>query len=386
MQKYRNMALGEIEQIKKLLEDKKHILITFGHDHREDIACAAIALTLMFGRRGQGIDMVSEEYQPSERLRFLSGIEKIQSAFSYLQKFVITLNIQNTDIAELSYDVRENNLRIFVTPKKNFFVKDDLRTAQSDFKYDAIISLGTPELTALGKIYDQNTEMYFKKPILNIDCNPANEYYGHINVVDPTAGSISELIFRLFEKMYPDKIDAEIATVLLTGMIARTESFKSTSTNPETLNTASRLMRLGANREKIIEKLYRTKSVSTLKLWGTTLSHIESIRELGLVTTCITRDDFIRSGTNESHLDGICEELIATAPEARTIALIYEPTNEKQISSIIVVENQTKAQALARELNALNIGPKINLKFETGTIKDVQEKIIDALKKISQTG
>lgn len=377
------MALGEIEQIKKLLEDKKHILVTFGRDHNEDSACAAIALSTLFGRRSQGIDIVSDNYKPSERIGFLSGIEKIQSVFSYLQKFVITLNIQNTDIAELSYDVKENNLRIFVTPKKNSFSKDDLRTAQSDFKYDAIITLGTPELSALGKIYEQNTEMYFKKPILNIDHNPANEYYGHVNIIDPTAGSISELVFRLLEKMYPEKIDTEIATALLTGMIARTESFKSVSTNPETLNTASRLMRLGANREKIIEKLYRTKSVSTLKLWGTTLSHIESVRELGLVTTCITRDDFVRSGTDEGHLSGICEELIATAPEARTIALIYEHLKDKQVSAIIVIENVTKAEALARELNTPNVGTKINLKFETETIRDAQEKIINALKKIS---
>ena len=378
------MALGEIEQIKKFIEDKKHLLIVFGDNHKEDATCAAVALSTLFGRRGKAVDIVSDSYFQNDKLTFLPGIEKIQTGFSYLQKYVLTLNLQNTGIEELSYDVKDNNLRIFITPKKNFFTKDDLRTAQSDYKYDAIITIGTTELSALGKIYDHNTNLYSKKPVLNIDCNPANEYYGHMNLIDPTVSSVSELIFCLVEKIYPEKIDAEIATTLLTGMIIRSESFKSTSTNPETLNNASRLIRLGANREKIVERLYRTKSVSTLKLWGTALTHIESIKELGLVTTCLTREDFVRSGTNESHLSGICEELIATAPEAKTIALIYETIDKThKTAAIIVAENTTLAQRLSKALETSNSGIKINLKFETETTKEAQEKIINALKKLA---
>jgi len=379
------MALGEIEQIKKFIEDKKHILIVFGDNHKEDLTCAAVALSQLLNRRGKAVDIVSDDYHPNNKLSFLKGTDAIRANFAYLQKYVITLNLENTGIEELSYDVKDDHLRIFVTPKKNFFTKEDLRTAQSDYKYDAIISLGTTELSALGKIYEQNTELYSKKPVLNIDCNPANEYYGHINLIDPTASSISELIFCLIEKIYPEKIDAEIATILLTGMIIRSESFKAIGTNPETLNNASRLIRLGANREKIIERLYRTKSVSTLKLWGTALTHIESFREIGLVTTSITREDFIRSGTDENHLSGICEELIATAPEAKTIALVYEPINQTYKSAaIIIAENNSVGQKLGKELSAVSSGTKIQAKFENETIKEAQEKIINCLKKLVQ--
>ena len=65
-----------------------------------------------------------------------------------------------------------------------------------------------------------------------------------------------------------------MATALLAGMIAATNSFQSPQVTPQTLELASQLIVRGADRQKVIESLYRTKDIDTLKNWGKVLSRL----------------------------------------------------------------------------------------------------------------
>lgn len=48
-----------------------------------------------------------------------------------------------------------------------------------------------------------------------------------------------------------DKLDSEIATALLTGIVAATDRFSNNRTNPDTLTLASKLMTMGADQQLI---------------------------------------------------------------------------------------------------------------------------------------
>jgi len=50
--------------------------------------------------------------------------------------------------------------------------------------------------------------------------------------------------------------DSNVSTCLLTGMIAKTHSFKTANINPYTLNLASKLMDMGADREKNCARIF----------------------------------------------------------------------------------------------------------------------------------
>ena len=202
---------------------------------------------------------------------------------------------------ELSYDLKRRKTPRFITPKQGFLTREDIRTAQSDFKYDIIFVLDTPDLETLGKPYDSNTELFYKKPIINIDHNSANGRFGQINLIDTTASSSSEVIFDLMQKWQTEAIDADIATALLAGMITKTNSFKTENTKPNTLTIASRLMHLGANRDHIVQNLYRTRAISTLKLWGQALLTCNMTNQsawFGQLSPAMTSPEQERRSTN----------------------------------------------------------------------------------------
>ncbi|MFZ2190171.1 MAG: DHH family phosphoesterase [Candidatus Magasanikiibacteriota bacterium] len=379
------MSLTEYEQIKKLLESKKDILITFQPEDTGDAIASSVALALFLESLGKRVDIVSQNFVLPNNLKFLKKSAVIKNNFSHLQKFVITVNTDKTGVHELSYDLKDEKLRIFVTPKQGFLTRDDVRTAQSDFKYDLIFVLNTQELSSLGSIYDNNTELFYNKPVINIDHHTGNEHFGQINLIDSTATSVGEILANMLDNIGNEHMNEDVATALLTAIIVNTHSFKTQNIKPNTLNLASKLMSLGADRDYIVQNLYRTRSLSTLKLWGQALSHIQHDKSNGLVWTTITRDDFVRSGAEANELYDIVEELISNSPEANLTILFYEQNNNLNIPSIHVILKTNKnynAHELLKSFQPTKGDKKQAIAvIQNKTLKEVEEEVIAYIKR-----
>ncbi len=114
-----------------------------------------------------------------------------------------------------------------------------------------IICFGAPDLEACAHLYHDHKDFFFRTPIINIDHSPSNEHFGQINHVDLNASAIGETCFELVHSINPTLINAEIATASLTGMIAKTRSFRTPHLTPKTLEVAGKLMALGARRKTL---------------------------------------------------------------------------------------------------------------------------------------
>lgn len=379
------MSLTNLEQAAQLLKTKKNILITFRKDGAGDaIACASALLSFLEGRNKMA-DAVCTDFTLAENLRFLKNADKIKNEFAHLQKFVISLDVEKTGVQELSYDVLDKRLRIFVTPKQGYLQRDNIRTAQSDFRYDLIFVLNSPDLAALGAIFDNNTDLFYKTPIINIDNQPGNEHFGQINFVDLTCASTAEVLFDVLRKMGEENIDEPVATALLSGIISETKSFKADNVRPDTLANASKLIGLGADREKIVRHLYRTRTIAMLKLWGNALANMQIDKKLGLVWSIITREDFIRCGAREADLRDIIDELINTSPEANLTLLLHEHTAPHKPQAVHVMINSKKNLDLKTHLADYKPnGLKNNFSFivENKSLKEAEEEIVLKLKNI----
>lgn len=379
------MALNEVEQIRQLLEDKKHILITFHKDGQGGAIGASVALALWLEKMGKRADIVAHNFSLPKAYQFLKKAEEIQPAFSCLQKFIISIGTEKNGIQELSYDLKDQKLRIFVTPKQGSITKDEITTSHSDFKYDLIFVLNTPDLLALGQIYENNNDLFFKRPIINLDYQITNEHFGQVNIVDNTAVSIGEVVHNLLEQIGNEYLDKDIATALLTSIIAQTRSFKTTNIKPHTLALAGKLMNLGADRDHIVQNLYRNRSINTLKLWGRALTHLQQDIALGLVWTSVSSEDLIATGVNTCDLYEIENELISNSPEAKLRLFFYEDlTSDNEKPHIHVILNTNK------EHNALEILKLFNPtgnKFQASAIltdcslENGQEKVIDEIRR-----
>lgn len=328
------MALNDIQQLHKLIEDSKNILLCFGAQKNDDSIASALALKLFLEKQNKITTIASDNFIVPKQMHFLPQLDQIKTTLSNLQKMTIRVDVSKVKLESVSYEVKDGWLSIFLTPKEGNLSKENLHTTQTNFKFDLIITIGVQDLESLGDIFFHNSDLFYKTPIVNFDYHTSNERFGQINIVEINTSSNSEIIFKTLEQLGAAYIDEKIATCLLTGMISQTGSFKSPNVTPATLNTASHLMNLGADREKIIKNLYRTKSIYALKLWGRALSNLQFDQKNEIAWTIITREDFIRSGAKEEDLHGIISELIANSPEARIILLLHEFSDVKMAGNI----------------------------------------------------
>jgi len=374
------MALSTIEQIHQLVNEKKHILVTFQKNGGSDAIASAVALVAFLTALGKRVDIVVDEFSLPEKLSFLKIARTFQNKFSHLQKFILSVNVTDTGLEELSYDVKEGTLRIYITPKHGSLSQEQVTTAQTDFTYDLIITVDTPDLTSLGKIYTDNTGLFFSVPIINIDHHTSNEQYGQINLIDYTLATCAEVLYDMFHTLGEEHMTKEVATALLTAMIDTTRSFTTEHVKPNTLRTASKLMTLGADRQYIINNLYRTKTIGSLKLWGQALSNLERHSAINLVATRITRDAFQQTGASESSLYDIVDELISNSPEAKLILLTHEhPGSEDAIHCILYGARGINARELLKSFNASGDDMKASIVMKGKTLREVEEKVIQEI-------
>lgn len=339
------MALSERQQVLERLRSAERPLIAFRKDWNADAAAAAVALAAALEGMGKKPEIVCDGFAVPEHLAFLPQLRRVRPEMAGLRTFVISVDAQKSRIGELSYEAKDGFLHIYLTPKNGSLDASQVKTATTDWRHDLIVTLDTPDVASLGAVRDAAPDFFFRTPVLNLDHSLSNERYGQVNWVESTAAATSEVVYRLLQEL-GRPVDADLATALLTGIVAKTRSFRSGAITPQTLAAASELVAAGARRDVIVSSLYRTKTIPALKLWGRALARLKADPTLKLVSSVLTRQDFALSGASEAMLPDVIDELILSSPDAETVVLLYEKEGGG-ICCLIRSEIRRDADALA---------------------------------------
>ncbi|HCC22757.1 TPA: hypothetical protein DF272_01100 [Candidatus Falkowbacteria bacterium] len=317
------MALNETQQLYEALKQSENALIVFRQEPSGDTLAAGLALSLFFEKLSKEHEIVCQDFEWPATYDFLPHSKNIEKELKKLRKFIISLDITETPIDNVRHEVVDNKLQIFIEPRTGIIDQKKIHTLSTDYRHDLIITLNTPELESLQDVYEKNTDFFYHTPIINIDHLPENEHYGHYNIVQVTATSVSEVVYNIIEKIDSSLIDEKIATCILTGMIEKTRSFKTASVTPRSLQIASELVARGAKRETIVKQLYQTKSVETLRLWGRVLQNLTANDRQDIVWSQITQTDFQETKTTADNLTDVVDELILNIPTVKLTVLFY---------------------------------------------------------------
>lgn len=378
--------LTKEQQIINEIKKAQNVLVTFSKAQDGDSAASALAIFLFLKKMGKNVEIAAHNFTltetEEEALVFLPAFKEIKRAITGLQQFVISLNIAKTKVEQVKYLKENGRLKFVIIPKDGTFSTEDVSTEKLDYRYDLIIVLGAQDLESLGKIYEDNTDLFYKTPIINIDHLPGNEEFGQINYTDITAAATSEIVFSLFSNSYREVIDENIATCLLAGIISKTKSFKTSFVSPQSLSIAAQLISMGARREEIVDNLYRSRPLNTLKLWGRVLARLKSSLGGKLVWSTINYLDFIKTETKENNLTEVINELIINIPQAVFIALIYEFIDQEKAKTKILLytTKNIDLQLLIKELNPRGVKNLVSIILD----KPYQEAEIEIIRLLEE--
>jgi phosphoesterase RecJ-like protein len=321
------MELTPKQQTIELLRSSQNILILTHQNPDGDALGSMIALSMVLKKIGKTpsaycFDPIPGIYQ------FLPISDSISKETSFAKDFVISLDTSRVKVDKLGYknETQENKLNIVITPLKGSFKPEDVSFNSGSSKFDLIIVLDSPDLERIGPFYDNNMELFYETPVINLDHHAGNDYFGKVNWVDLTATSTAEILVALIESLSREKplLDVDVATALLTGIIVDTGSFQNANTTPKSFTVAAQLVAAGGRQQEIIRHVFKTKSLSTLKLWGKILSNVTEEPAYRFVWSKITKEDYINAGADESASSGIIDELLKTAPNIDFALLLSE--------------------------------------------------------------
>jgi phosphoesterase RecJ-like protein len=287
---------------------------------------SALACYQMFTAMGKDVTVICPD-TPPESLRFLPGFDKLTGEIADSQNFVVTINLDaGVEVDKLRYTVEDNKVNIIVVPKSGKISSKAISFAEGEQQYDLIVMVDTADLALLGRLYTDHVDLFSQVPILNIDHHISNTRYGQTHLIDPTAASATEVLYHWFQQVpeWKEKITPDMATLLLTGLITDTRSFQNPNTTPRSLEVAAELLEHGARQQEIIQHIYKTKPLSTLKIWGRALNRIQMDAGAGIVWSSVSREDLQEMEASSKETHGILDELISTIPNADLHVLFTE--------------------------------------------------------------
>lgn len=239
------------QQASERIKQANNILVTVSNNPSVDQLAACIGVTVALNKMGKHATAVYSGSTPST-IEFLQPEKTLEKNTDSLRDFIIALDKSKAD--KLRYKVEDRVVKIFITPYKTSISDKDLEFSQGDFNVDAILALGVHNQSELDQAITSHGRILHDATIITLNTKPGGEL-GSINWLDPGASSLSELAVELIDSLDKKLIDTQIATALLTGIVAETERFSNSKTSPQTMSISAELMADGANQQLVATKL-----------------------------------------------------------------------------------------------------------------------------------
>ena len=357
---------SELQQIAGRVKESNNILVTVSRDPSVDQLAACMGLTLALNKLGKHATAVFSGAVPST-IEFLQPEKTLEKNTDSLRDFIISLDRSKAD--KLRYKLEDQVVKIFITPYKTSIGQKDLEFRQGDFNVDVVLALGVHEQEDLDQAIVSHGRILHDATVATLNVSPGGQL-GSINCLDTTASSLSEMITRLIDILDKKIVDNQIATALLTGIVAETARFSNEKTTPKTMAVSSELMAAGANQQLVASKLEEPQDIDVASVAKAivdgedpTFSEVdapEPAKKPDDGTLEINHDDAPDNALEDLLTSDLLEgeEDVANTQENAELPEAPEPEKPWQEAPQIHIDEQGQLNSLLDEAAEKNTGPE----------------------------
>ena len=375
------MSLKPFEQLEKAIAKSKDILILLPQNPSGDAIGAGWAFYLFLKDiKKEATIAVNDPFNNIDKFSFLPKPSKITGTISGARDFILSFNTEHNKIIDVKTERKENEIRIHITPEHGAIDPRDFSFIPAKFKYDLVIALDSPDKETLGKIYEENPDIFYEVPVINMDHHNSNDNFGQINLVDITASSTSEIIFSTLQKISPNSLSENISTCLLAGIISSTESFQNRNTTPKSLQISASLMDKGADQQEIIRHLYKTQPLRLLKLWGRVMAHLKWDENLKLAWSLVSIEDFVQSRSKPEDIPLILKKIQDNYSSGKIFLVLYNDTPQS-VKGIIKYSQPDEELKITSELEKTKkTGDIYEFNLVSTNIQEAEKEFLQKIK------
>jgi len=368
----------DFSQAIQAFQNNQNILILPSTPVDGDSIGSALALYEVFKKLGKNATVCVTSPVP-DIFKFLPDVDSIAETVDVYDDFVIELHLKDQELKEIRHEIVDNHVNIFVTPTHGKLSKEQISFPEPKKHYDLIVTVDTADLKQLGSFYEQHSEIFSEIPSINIDHHKSNTQFASLNLVDTSYCSASHILYELLKAMQAP-IDADIATLLLAGIITDTGSFQNSNTTPASFDAAAELVDLGGRQQEIIQHIYKTKQLNSLKLWGKILSKIQVDPNHRMLWTSLTQEDLSEFGTNNEAKGDIIDELLSNAEEADLVLLLEERPGNILHGSIRITSEDLDGTVIAQKFGGGGHAKACGFNIENASVQSHSQIVVQACK------
>lgn len=251
MAKYEQLAAN----LKTNLTSAQNILIALPINPEVDHLAAGLALFLSLQTVNKKVSIVSDSIIRVGHTN-LFGVDQVKTTIeSENGDFILSLGgvVQYDSLGkaivpalqELTWHPSGGDLDLVfkVTPGQKF-APTHITPKPTAGGYDLIFVIGAQSLQGLGGVYSQNPQI-FSGQVVNIDRVAANTQFGAVNIVDPQANSLSEVVGLILPSLGLN-LSSDIATNILTGIYQATANLQTATA--DTFEAVAQALKVGGSK------------------------------------------------------------------------------------------------------------------------------------------
>jgi hypothetical protein len=239
-----------LTQVVEKVRAGDNVLVALSNNPSVDEMAAAIGLTLALDKIGKHATAIFSGQIPNA-LEFLQPEDTFEPNTDSLRDFIIALNKEKAD--HLRYKIEGDYVKVFITPYRTTINEGDLEFSHGDFNVDLVLALNVATPAGLDGALAEHGRIMHSAGSVNITAGVPGKF-GDLEWNSTVASSVSEMVGMLVERLDEGKnglLDKQVATAILTGIVAATNRFSNEKTSPSTMVMASRLMEMGADQKLI---------------------------------------------------------------------------------------------------------------------------------------
>ncbi|MDP2649378.1 MAG: hypothetical protein Q8P10_00885 [bacterium] len=249
---------SSLQAIRDVLQRNDPIGIVVGQNPNLDEMGASLSLYLSLQQMNKNV-VIACPTDPLVEISSLVGIDKVKKNLGGSGgDLIVSFPYKEGEIEKVSYTLEEGFLNIVVKAGG-----EGLSFSENEVKYERggggapkiLFIIGTSRLSDLGNLFDpQNLK---GTTVVNIDNKRENQGFGDIVFVSASFSSVCEQIYDLLSYLGFDS-DIDISQNLLSGISFATDNFQSPKTSFSAFETAAKLMKKGALRQKAYQEVPKT--------------------------------------------------------------------------------------------------------------------------------
>jgi len=376
-----NQKQQAIEKIKQA--DK--ILITAHQNPDGDALGSCLALQHVLNRLGKH-STVALSGKLDKTFDYLNNFNSVLQTIKSQPEFMIVLDENEAKAKNVEVRRLENNkVALVLTAENGRFTPERISFQEGSYPYDLIVVLDCPNLEQVGELYEENKDFFSNVEIVSIDHHLNHSGYGTVNVSEDKAAATAEIIVSIIEALGQNNgrsvnfIDEHVATALLTGLMTDTGSFQNSNTTPKSLTVAAQMYASGADHAQIVNRVFNTRPISQLRLWGKALAHLKEDKPLRFAWATLNKADFVASQAEEDQTSGLIDTLIKTTSETDFVVLLSERKGGVH-GSLRSIKPGFDVESLAKLFNGGGHKQAAAFFVPNATIAEYEQRLINTLR------